>query len=145
MPSSPVTTAFITLPSTYFGADAAAGSCSFAQFTSFLFVKPTSRKLNLKNDAWHSKTNISAQTCEEFLFGDQTLNLSRWFPAIYGMFFSTFLLRLPGLHSSDVSKDELPWGEARYVIKGWERQMEETNSSKGIDLQGKQPFYKHHS
>lgn len=35
--------------------------------------------------------------------------------------------------------------ETRYVIKAWERQTKETNSSRGIDLQGQQPLQKHHS
>lgn len=59
--------------------------------------------------------------------------------------------------SSEVARVSLLWcvrrreqrwtvlREARHVIKAWERQREETNSSRGIDLSGKQPFHKHHS
>lgn len=146
MPSSPVTTAFIThtLELT---------QPEVHRFVCFSLVKPTVEYLKIQSEkqtwcvTWQNK-HICTNVWVEFLFGNQSYLL--W--TVQDDFFLRFMVCF-SQHFCWGCQGFTPWcvkrwtalREARHVIKGWERQMEETTSSRGIDLQGKQPFYKHHS
>lgn len=129
---------------------------SFSQFTGHTFclcarlVKPTVEHLKIQSEKqmWCTTKENKLRICAnmEKLFGSQSSklssqNLSRWI----WYHLSTFLWRLPRFHDSDVSKDELPWGKLGMSLRHGRDRRRRRIVQEGLDLQGQQPFQKHHS
>lgn len=91
---------------------------------------------------WHRKTSSCTKMWESAIWQWKVQSYVLWSIRDDFIFVS---LKAAKLHSLKNVKRWTAPRETWHVVKAWERQTDETNSSRGIDLQGQQPLHKHHS